>query len=89
VSSSYFDERFENVEERRLLLVPLTREWDFTGEVGVESVLWASVGAVSVDFFFDGDLLKRVGRTMLVTLVSAIILSNAEDSWDMGTKVPF
>jgi hypothetical protein len=83
-SSSYLDDRFENVEERRLLLlVPLTREGDFTGEEGVESVLWASVGVASVGFFFDGDLLKRVGRTMVI-LVPAIILSNAEDVLGYG-----
>lgn len=32
----------------------------------------------------DGDLLKRVGRTMLVILVPAIILSNAEDVLGYG-----
>ena len=84
VSSSHLDDRFENVEERRLLLVALTRACDFTGEEGVDSVLWASVGVASLDCFLDGDLLKRVGRTMLVILVPAIILSNAEDVLGYG-----
>lgn len=82
VSSSHLHDRFENVEERRLLLVALTRACDFTGEEGVDSVLWASVGVASENFFFDGDLLKRVG--MLVILAPAIILSNAEDVLGYG-----
>jgi hypothetical protein len=76
VSGSYLDDRFdEYVEERRLLLVrsrSLIRECDFlSGELGgvpwllgVDKVLWARVGVASLDFFFDGDLLKREGRTM-------------------------
>lgn len=68
VSGSYLDERLdENVEERRLLLVrsrSLTRECDFlSGELGVDRVRWGRVGVASLDFF-DGDLLKREGRTM-------------------------
>lgn len=31
--------------------------------LGVDEVLWARVGVASLDFF-DGDLLKREGRTM-------------------------